>query len=132
MAGIRSGNTKPEITVRKLLHGQGFRFRLNRKIGKVRPDIILPRYRTCIFVHGCFWHRHENCKLAGIPKSNTAFWEEKFAKNVKRDAENIAYLQSNGWQTGIIWECAVRNGSIADVDLHATIGHLAEWEIGGV
>ncbi|MDG1156597.1 MAG: very short patch repair endonuclease, partial [Litorivicinaceae bacterium] len=82
MANIRSKDTKPELTVRKHLHKMGFRFRLNYIVGSTKPDLVLPRWKTCVFVHGCYWHRHEGCKLASEPKSNTAFWKSKFNQNV--------------------------------------------------
>ena len=89
MPTARSKNTKPELAVRKRLHELGFRFRLHQKIGKVKPDIILKRYNTCIFVHGCFWHRHQNCSLCYMPKSNQEFWLKKFETNSKKHALNL-------------------------------------------
>ncbi|KQQ78995.1 DNA mismatch endonuclease Vsr [Aureimonas sp. Leaf324] len=108
MSRIRSTNTKPEVTLRKALHRLGFRFRLhgNRLPGK--PDIVLPRYRTAIFVHGCFWHRHEGCKVATTPKTNTSFWVDKFNRNVARDAAAAVELQASGWKVLVAWECDLR------------------------
>jgi DNA mismatch endonuclease (patch repair protein) len=105
MSRIRSTNTKPEVALRKALHRLGFRFRLhgNRLPGK--PDIVLSKYRTAIFVHGCFWHRHEGCKVATTPKSNTAFWVEKFDRNIARDAAALLELQATGWKVLVAWEC---------------------------
>ncbi|WP_244553464.1 very short patch repair endonuclease [Nitrobacter vulgaris] len=94
MAGIRGKNTTPEIRLRKALHRAGFRFRLHDTKLPGRPDIILPRCRAAIFVHGCFWHRHEGCRNASVPKSNTAFWEEKLRNNVERDRRNIRGLRA--------------------------------------
>jgi DNA mismatch endonuclease (patch repair protein) len=108
MAGIKGKNTTPEIRLRKALHRAGFRFRLHDANLPGRPDIILPKYRAAIFVHGCFWHRHEGCKNATSPKTNTTFWEAKFSKNVERDASSIEHLLGSGWRVGIVWECAVR------------------------
>lgn len=105
MSGIRSRNTKPEKLVRSFLHRQGFRFRLHVRELPGKPDIVLPRYRAVIFVHGCFWHRHENCRHATIPKSNTAFWLEKFASNAVRDATVKRQLEISGWQVLTIWSC---------------------------
>lgn len=107
MSGIRGKNTKPEIQVRSLLHKMGFRFRLHRKDLPGRPDIVLPRYRTVIFVHGCFWHRHDNCHFAYEPKSRRDFWKAKFEANVRRHitVENI--LSEMGWKVIVIWECEV-------------------------
>lgn len=108
MAGIRGKNTTPEIRLRKALHRAGFRFRIHDAKLPGRPDIILPRYRAAIFVHGCFWHRHEGCRNASVPKSNAAFWEEKFRNNVERDRRNIRGLRAEGWRVAVVWECAIR------------------------
>ena len=116
MASIPSRNTKPEVLVRKLLHSQGFRFRLHQKICGVRPDIVLPKLKTCIFVHGCFWHRHEGCNLASTPKTRLEFWEAKFRSNVSRDLRTAKLLEINGWNVIVIWECEVRDGSFLKVD----------------
>ena len=105
MSAIKSKNTKPEIAVRKLLHSMGFRFRLHRKDLPGSPDIVLPKYKTVIFVHGCFWHRHENCKYASNPKTRKEFWESKFKANVKRDFEIQEKIKNIGWQSVVIWEC---------------------------
>ena len=109
MSAIKSKNTKPEIEVRKLLHSMGFRFRLHRKDLPGSPDIFLPKFKTVIFVHGCFWHRHENCKYASNPKTRREFWESKFKANVKRDIKNQAKLKSLGWESTIIWGCEIKN-----------------------
>jgi len=109
MSRIKNRDTRPEITVRSLLHRMGYRFRLHRKDLPGRPDIVLPKYNTIIFVHGCFWHRHKNCRFAYTPKSNIEFWTEKFNKNIRRDAENKAELERLGWNVRIIWECEVNN-----------------------
>ena len=129
MAGIRNKDTKPEILVRKHLHSLGFRFRLHRRIGKARPDLVLSRWRTCIFVHGCYWHRHEGCKLASKPKSNTAFWKSTFNQNVERDKRNIAELEALGWSVGIIWECSLRDGSFMEQPLVQFITSRNSWVI---
>ena len=129
MAGIWNKDTKPEILVRKHLHSLGFRFRLHRRIGKTRPDLVLPRWKTCIFVHGCYWHRHEGCKLASEPKSNTAFWKSKFNQNVERDRRNVSELTSLGWSVGIIWECSVRNGTFLETQLKELITNRGCWEV---
>ena len=109
MSAIKSKNTKPEIAVRKLLHSMGFRFRLHRKDLPGSPDIVLPKYKTVIFVHGCFWHRHENCKYASNPKTRKEFWESKFKANVKRDKEIQEKIKNIGWQSVVIWECETKN-----------------------
>ena len=108
MSAIKSKNTKPEIAVRKLLHSMGFRFRLHRKDLPGSPDIVLPKYKTVIFVHGCFWHRHNNCKYATTPKTRKEFWENKFEENVKRDNLNQANLTLKGWKIIILWECQLK------------------------
>ena len=128
MAGIRSSNTKPEIIIRKVLHSSGFRFRLHKKIEGIRLDIVLPKWNTCIFVHGCYWHRHKGCRLASIPKSNVAFWREKFDQNVARDLRNINQLEAAGWKVGVIWECATRSG-LGLNRISGLIKGLKSWEL---
>ena len=108
MSAIKSKNTRPEIVVRKLLHSMGYRFRLHRKDLPGSPDIVLPKYKTVIFVHGCFWHRHENCKYATTPKTRKEFWEKKFRENINRDNLNQANLSLKGWKIIIIWECQLK------------------------
>lgn len=108
MSRIKSKNTKPELRLRSFLHNLGFRFRVNRKDLPGKPDIVFRKYKTVIFVHGCFWHRHPNCKSASTPKSNTDFWEKKFAANVKRDRKNKEDLERMGWRVIIVWECQIR------------------------
>ena len=109
MSAIKSKNTKPEIKVRKVLHSMGYRFRLHSKNLPGSPDIVLPKYKTVIFVHGCFWHRHENCKYASTPKTRQEFWENKFKANVKRDLEIQEKIKNIGWKYVVIWECEARN-----------------------
>ena len=113
MARIRSRDTKPEVRLRKALHRLGLRFRLHGKRLPGKPDIVLPKYRTAIFVHGCFWHRHAGCKVATTPKSNTDFWIEKFDRNVARDAASVERLQADGWRVIIAWECELRTEAMA-------------------
>ncbi len=110
MSRIRSSNTSPEVALRSALHALGFRFRLHRKDLPGKPDIVLPGYRTAVFVHGCFWHRHNGCKIATTPKSNTEFWVEKFARNVARDARSRELLEAQGWRVIVIWECELASG----------------------
>ena len=109
MSAIKSKNTKPEIIVRKLLHSMGYRFRLHKKDLPGSPDIVLPKYKTVIFVHGCFWHRHHNCKFATTPKTRTEFWENKFKENIERDIKNQNKLKNLGWKSRIIWECEIKD-----------------------
>lgn len=129
MANIKNRNTKPELLVRRYLHGKGFRYRLNQKVSGYRPDIILRKYRTCIFIHGCFWHRHKGCKLASNPKSNSEFWEKKFAVNRDRDEKAIATLKEEGWRIGIIWECAVRSGEYLRFDYLEAFEEKELWSV---
>lgn len=107
MSRIRSTDTAPEIALRRALHRLGFRFRLHGRRLPGKPDIVLTKYRTVIFVHGCFWHRHEGCKIATTPKSNTEFWIEKFRRNVTRDAATVESLEASGWRVIVVWECGL-------------------------
>lgn len=115
MAGIRSKNTKPELIVRRGLHRRGFRFRLHEKALPGRPDLVLPKYRTAVFVHGCFWHGHE-CELFKWPKTREAFWRTKIDANRRRDTISMSQIEALGWRAEIIWECQVR-GAIDEVNL---------------
>jgi len=108
MSRIRSKNTKPELIVRSLLHRMGFRFRVNRKDLLGKPDIVLPKYKTVIFVHGCFWHRHKGCKGATTPSTRREFWEKKFKDNTNRDKRNRRELKKAGWNVIVLWECEVK------------------------
>ncbi len=108
MAAIKSKNTKPELVVRRSLHAMGYRFRLHKRDLPGKPDIVLPKYKIALFVHGCFWHRHEGCKYSTIPKTRTEFWIEKFRNNVERDKLNQAKLISMGWTPLIVWECETK------------------------
>lgn len=105
MSRIRGKNTRPEMTLRSILHKLGLRYRLHREDLPGKPDLVFPCHRAVVFIHGCFWHRHEGCKVATIPKSNTSFWIDKFEKNVARDALAVKALEKLGWRVFIIWEC---------------------------
>jgi DNA mismatch endonuclease (patch repair protein) len=109
MSKIRSKNTKPEITLRKALFAKGFRYRLNDKRLPGKPDIVLPKYKTVIFVHGCFWHKHEDCKYAYTPKTNTEFWVNKIISNRERDKVNAEKCKNIGWKVLTVWECEIRH-----------------------
>ncbi|MBB3034679.1 very short patch repair endonuclease [Alteriqipengyuania lutimaris] len=109
MRRVKGKDTGPELTVRHALHTLGRRFRLHRKDLPGKPDIVLAKNRLAIFVHGCFWHRHENCPRASMPSTRREFWESKFARTVERDAEQAAALRAAGWQPEVIWECETRD-----------------------
>ena len=111
MSRIRAEETKPEEIVRKFLFSHGFRYRKNDQRYPGKPDMVLPKYRTMIFVHGCFWHGHENCKAAELPKTNTDFWKKKISDNRVRDQKNIGALRKEGWNVIIIWQCEIKNKS---------------------
>jgi len=117
MAAIKGVNTQPELKVRKALHRMGYRFRLHSKQLPGKPDIVMRKYRLCIFVHGCFWHQHQNCKRASIPKTNVKFWQEKLDANVRRDTASMEKLKQLGWNVGVVWECEITT----DDTLHAAI-----------
>ncbi len=109
MARVKNKDTKPEVTVRSIIHRLGFRFRKNRTDLPGRPDIVLPRYRKVIFVHGCFWHGHTNCKRATRPSSNKTFWGKKLDGNIVRDRKNIRMLRKQGWRVMTIWQCQIKH-----------------------
>jgi len=109
MSKIGGRNTRPEIVVRSLLHKIGFRFRLHVKGMAGKPDIVLPRYKTVIFVHGCFWHGHSCAKGVTLPKTRKEFWTEKIARTKERDKENIESLHNLGWRVIVVWECELKN-----------------------
>lgn len=108
MSRIRSANTKPEDIVRKYLHGRGLRYRKNDRRYPGHPDIVLPKYRTCVFVNGCFWHQHPGCRYAIKPATNQDYWLPKLKRNTERDAENKQLLESDGWNVLTIWECELK------------------------
>lgn len=107
MTAIRSKDMKPEMAVRRLVYGMGYRYRLHRKKLPGKPDLVFPGRRSVIFVHGCFWHQHgnESCRIARMPKSNTEYWIPKLERNVERDRDNLVTLRENGWKVLVIWEC---------------------------
>jgi DNA mismatch endonuclease (patch repair protein) len=112
MRAVPRANSVPEIAVRATLHGLGLRFRLHRRDLPGTPDIVLARHRTVIFVHGCFWHRHPNCKKTTTPKNRSEFWAEKFQRNIERDARNEALLIAYGWRVLTIWECQTTDNRV--------------------
>lgn len=124
MSGIRGKNTKPELALRRALHARGFRFRLHSCKVVGQPDLILPRHRAVVFVHGCFWHRHEGCRYATNPSSRPEFWRAKFEANVARDKAVRATLLENGWRVATVWECALRKPERAEVSADLTAAWL--------
>jgi DNA mismatch endonuclease, patch repair protein len=109
MARVANKNTKPEMLVRRLLHTMGYRFRLHRADLPGTPDIVLARYRTVVFVHGCFWHGHRACKRAKRPSTNRVFWNSKIDSNIRRDQQNKKVLRKLGWQVLVLWECNLKD-----------------------
>jgi DNA mismatch endonuclease (patch repair protein) len=105
MARVKSKNTKPEMTVRRIAYALGYRYRLHRRDLPGSPDLVFVSQRKAIFVHGCFWHRHEGCRRTTMPKTRAKFWQSKFDANVSRDHKNVVALQSAGWKVLVIWEC---------------------------
>lgn len=122
MARIGPRDTKPEMVVRRLLHAIGRRFRLHRRDLPGTPDIVLPASRKAIFVHGCFWHRHEGCAKATTPKTRAEFWQEKFDRNVARDARKEAELRAAGWDVTTVWECETRDLAALEIRLRDWLG----------
>lgn len=121
MAAIHSASTKPELKLRQALWRMGFRYRINDKRLPGSPDIVLPKYRTAIFIHGCFWHGHRDCKFYTVPKTNTAFWTSKVARNQVRDQEVWRQLEAKGWYVIVVWECQLKNA-----ELNKTIRQVTE------
>lgn len=109
MAQVKGRDTRPEKVVRSLLHSMGYRFRLQKKDLPGKPDIVLPRFRTAVFVHGCFWHRHPGCKRASMPAVNAEYWRRKFERNMARDAANKAALEKQAWRVLVVWECELKD-----------------------
>ncbi|WP_128562147.1 very short patch repair endonuclease [Methylobacterium crusticola] len=122
MSSIRGKDTKPELVVRRLAHSLGYRFRLHRRDLAGSPDLVFPRRQKVIFVHGCYWHRHPGCRYAYSPKSNTDFWNEKFAANVARDKAAVSRLQAEGWDSLVIWECETADAEKLTARLQTHLG----------
>lgn len=127
MGRIRGKDTKVELMVRRYLHRQGFRFRIHDRRLPGSPDIVLPKYRTVVFVHGCFWHGHEVCGLYRKPRTNTEFWEQKVLANRVRDQRNQEELEKRGWRVIIVWECELRTRSVREATLVGLVNEL--WEV---
>jgi DNA mismatch endonuclease (patch repair protein) len=123
MSGIRSKNTRPEILTRSALHSLGYRFRLDSKVGKITPDIVLRKHKVAIFTHGCYWHQHEDCKLAYSDRNYSEKWIKKFDDNHQRDQRVLKQLLANGWKVAVVWECSTRDSDI----FGDTINQLDSW-----
>ena len=121
MSRVRCANTKPEKVVRSLLHRMGYRFRLYRRDLPGCPDIVLPKYLTVVFVHGCFWHQHVGCRKATIPKTRHNFWKQKLTNNVVRDKKVRRELEDDGWRVLVVWECQIKNHLTEVVETLSTI-----------
>jgi DNA mismatch endonuclease Vsr len=126
MRQIKGKDTKPELIVRKYLFSKGFRYRINVKGLPGKPDIVLKKYHTSIFVHGCFWHGHENCKIASKPQTNSAFWNQKISRNKERDLQCREKLKNMGWNTMVVWECQLRTAELRKRTLQAIVDLLDE------
>jgi DNA mismatch endonuclease (patch repair protein) len=127
MSGIRGKNTKPELALRRALHARGFRFRLHSSRVYGRPDLVLPKHRAVVFVHGCFWHRHEGCRYTTSPSTRPEFWQAKFETNVARDGAVRRRLLEDGWRVATVWECALRKTD----QVEAAVKILSFWLLSG-
>lgn len=121
MSRVRGKNTNPEMRVRRVAHALGLRFRLHRRDLAGQPDLVFPKHRVVLFVHGCFWHRHPGCRKATDPKSREEYWQVKFSGNVKRDARVVEELEKLGWRVGTIWECESKSEEVIAAQLSALI-----------
>lgn len=126
MSKVTAKDTRPEVKVRKFLFSKGFRYRKNDKRFPGKPDIILPKYKTAIFVHGCFWHHHDNCRAAALPQTNCEFWKDKMETNVKRDRKNQKDLKELGWKIIIIWQCQIKNRELFEKTMKKVIKKIQE------
>lgn len=127
MRAIRSKGMRPELAVRSLVHRLGYRFRLHRKSLSGKPDLVFASRRKVIFVHGCFWHSHQDCKAAHVPKSNTGYWEPKLRRNQTRDTRNIQALKVAGWESLVIWECETKDTSVLANRVRSFLGWGGRW-----
>lgn len=125
MAGIGSKDTTPELRLRRELHARGFRYRLHDRKLPGRPDLVLSRYRAAVFVHGCFWHRHEGCRYATMPATRSEFWADKFQANVTRDARVEQMLLDAGWRVALVWECSLKRSTAL------VVSELSDWLTSG-
>ena len=125
MASVRQRDTGPELRLRSSLHRLGLRYRLNDRKLPGSPDLVMPRFNTVVFVHGCFWHVHKGCRFATKPSSRKDFWRDKFAANQKRDKRNNDVLRKSGWRVFVVWECAIKGRS--DEELKKLGIYVAQW-----
>jgi len=121
MAKIKGKNTHPETIVRKFLFSNGFHYRLHDKRYPGSPDIVIPKYRTVIFVHGCFWHGHKNCRASRLPTTNVEYWQEKIQENIERDKRKIKSLKDDDWKVIVIWECKIKKKKQRDIELNKIV-----------
>jgi len=129
MSAIRSKDTSIELTIRRELHKAGFRYKLHNKDLPGKPDLVFPKYNAVVFIHGCFWHGHdEECKISRIPKSNTQYWIDKILKNKERDIKNTNVLLTEGWRILTIWECAIKGSQ--KLPLPILIADIEDWLTG--
>lgn len=126
MSRVKNKNTRPELLVRSLLHRIGYRFRLHRRDLPGSPDIVLPKHRKAIFVHGCFWHGHD-CPKGKRPKTNREFWDAKLDLNIDRDRQNLEDLKRNGWEALTVWECELKDLEVAQIKLHRFMMRHISW-----
>ncbi len=129
MSRVKGRDTKPEKVVRSLLHRLGYRFRLHRKDLPGKPDIVLPKHRKVIFVHGCFWHGHTGCRRAARPTDNAEFWNIKLDGNMKRDRENLSKLQSTGWDALVVWQCEMKNEADLTEKIQSFLGDKTDQSV---
>ena len=128
MAGIRGKNTKPEMTLRRALHARGLRYRLHEGDISGRPDLVFPKHRAAVFVHGCFWHQHKGCRYATTPATRAEFWKRKFVANLQRDLAVREELAESGWRAAIVWECALRRPDLVPAVTDSVIDWLNSRE----
>lgn len=130
MARVKGRDTQPELLVRRWLHRAGYRFRLHRRNLPGCPDIVMPRHRIAVFVHGCFWHRHPGCSRASMPRTRRSFWEAKFTRNVERDTVVRRTLEQDGWHVVVVWECVARKPDALDLFLRAALEPMSDLDRG--
>lgn len=129
MASVKNRDTKPEVMFRKFLYSRGLRYRINYRIGKMRPDLFIRKFNLCVFIHGCFWHSHDGCKKSSIPKTNEKFWIDKLQANKSRDSLQVKKLHEKGFRVRVIWECAIKKTKHTSLDLNKFVGDAKYWEL---